>query len=125
MERTSLDVLLVSEDKQDCWHLVRQFERRGWRCWFATTTEEVKVLFDARSFRLVLSTRPVTQAHPLMALLRGSDCSLFFSYPIEDSCLWIQPIRDGQESFQTPALRPSEFMSLLDRLGATPAYQHG
>lgn len=116
MERAGVNVLLVGENKQGCWHLVRRLEQRGCRCWFATTLKEVQSLLDQNSFRLVLSTRPVTQANPLMDLFRGSDCSLFYSYPVEDGCLWLQPMRDGQACLHTPALRPSEFMSLLDEL---------
>jgi len=116
MERNGVNVLLVGENEQGCWHLMRRFEQRGCQCWFANGSDEVRSLLAARPFRLVVSTRPVSQANPLMNLLRGSDCSLFYSYPIEDSCLWLQPIRDGQLCLNAPSLRPSEFMGLLDKL---------
>ena len=121
VERTSVNVLIVSENKQCWWHLVRQFEHRGWRCWFATAPEEIQSLLDQQSFRLALSRRPITPTHPVLALLRGSDCSLFYSYPVEDSCLWFQLMRNGRECIPTPMLRPSEFMSCLDELVMGPS----
>ena len=116
MEQTCVNVLLIRQNDQDCWHLVRQFERRGWHCWFADSLDGVQSLLDERSFHLVLSTRRRVRIQALMALLQGSDCTLFYSYPIEDSCLWLQPMRHGQECIPTPVLRPSEFMSSLDEL---------
>jgi hypothetical protein len=121
VERITVNVLLVSENKQGWWYLTGQFERRGWRCWFATDLEEIQSLLDKQSFHLILSTRPITAEHPLMALLRGSDCNLFYSYPIEDSCLWLQPMRKGQECLHTPILHPSEFMTSLDALVMRPS----
>ncbi len=118
MERSGVNVLLIGESERGCWQLTRRLEKRGCRWWFASTMEEVRSLVDQRPFRLVLSTRPVTQRSPLMDLLSGSDCNVFYSYPIEDSCLWLRAVRDGETWLAAPALRPGEFASALDEIVA-------
>lgn len=50
-----------------------------------------------------------------MELFLGSDCSVFYSYPVEDSCLWFQALPDGSDC-RMSAFRPSEFVEILDRL---------
>jgi hypothetical protein len=48
-------------------------------------------------------------------LLEGSPTSLFYFYPIEDSCLWIPVVERGQICLGAGVLRPSEFGRILRR----------
>ena len=111
-----MNTLFISDNQRGCWHLARHLERLGCNCWFASTTEEVRSLLGQRSFRLVLSTRPVTARGPLMQMLRAPNRFVFYSFPVEDSCLWFQAIPDILHGPRVSALRPSEFMSILDDL---------
>ena len=116
MEESRVNVLLIGESEQACRHLARRLEKRGCRCWFASRLEDVRLLLSQRSFQLILSSRPVTQKSGLMELFSRSACSVFYSYPVEDSCLWLQAARDGQACFGLPALRPGEFARALDQI---------
>jgi len=111
-----LDVLLISETQRSWWHLTRHLEQRGCVCWSASTHEKVRALLGQRPFRLVLSTRPVTERNTLMELLRAPGRFVFYSFPIEGGCLWFQAIPEIPHSSRTSALRPSAFMSNLDDL---------
>ena len=116
MEQRGVNVLLISESERGCWQLARRVEERGCRWWFASTISEIRSLLDERPFHLVLSTRPVNQGSAIMELLQGSACNVFYSYPIEDSCLWLQAAHRGQACLKAPMLRPSEFASVLDEM---------
>jgi len=116
MEQSGVNVLLIGESERGCWQLAKRVEERGCRWWFASTISDVRSLLDERPFHLVLSTRPVTQGSAIMKLLHGSTCSVFYSYPIEDSCLWLQAAHDGQACLKAPVLRPGEFASALDEM---------
>jgi hypothetical protein len=109
-----MNALLISESQRGCWHLARHLEQLGCSCWFASTAEEVPTLLGQRPFRLVLSTRPVTERGPFMQVLRGPDRFVFYSFPIKDSCLWFQAVPEILQGPRARALRPSEFMSILD-----------
>ncbi len=116
MESVGVNVLLIAGSERGCWQLARGLEERGCRWWFASTINDIRSLLNERSFHLVLSTRPLTQGSAIMELLNGSACSVFYSYPIEDSCLWLQAAYDGRACAQPPVLRPSEFASALDQM---------
>src|SRR5262245_8818454 len=55
------NVLFICDNRQGCRHLADHLEHLGCDCWFAFSTEELQVLLSQRPFRLVLSTRPVTE----------------------------------------------------------------
>jgi hypothetical protein len=116
MEQRGVNVLLIGESVRGFWQLARRLEERGCRWWFASTVSDIRSLLDERPFQLVLSTRPVNQGSAIMELLHGSACSVFYSYPIEDGCLWLQAIHHGQVCLKAPMLRPSEFGSALDEM---------
>jgi hypothetical protein len=118
VEQSSVNVLLIGESEQECQDLARPLEQRGWACWFASRMEDVRSLLDQRPFHLVLSTRPVTQGSALMELLGKAACSVFYSYPVDGSCLWLQASRQGRACLETPAIRPGEFLRTLDRIVA-------
>jgi hypothetical protein len=111
-----LDVLLICERPQGVTHLARRLEQLDCRCSFARNTREVSSLLENHSFRLVLSTRPVTEGSVLMSLLRRTSCIVFYSFPIEDGYLWFQALPEPSGRQPGSVLRPSEFMSILTDL---------
>jgi hypothetical protein len=113
MDQRGVDVLLIHESQRGWCHLAWQLEQLGRHCWFASTTEEVRAILDRHPLRLVLSTRPVRKGSVLMRLLRGPERSVFYSFPVEDGCLWFQALPEIIAGQRLSALRPSEFMSIL------------
>jgi len=118
MDHNGLDVLFIGESKQSFWHLAGYLQQRGFHCTFASTMEEVRFFLGQCPARLVLSARPVTDRGPLLELLRAPDRFVFYSVPVEDSCLWFQAIPDFLHGAYESALRPSEFMQILDDIVA-------
>ncbi len=116
MIQARVNVLLLGESERGSSYLLRRLQERGCHCSFATSAEEALALFDRHAFHLILSTSPLHQANPSIALLGESNCSAFYCYPVEDDCWWLPLVRRGQECEAVPALRPSEFFSLLDQL---------
>jgi hypothetical protein len=116
MDQGTAEILLLGENAGRSSYYSRRMEERGFRCWFARSTEDGLALFGRHAFRLIVSTRPMHEADPLIAQAVGSDCSVFFSYPVEDGCWWLPLVHHGQKCLGTPALRPSEFIDVLDRM---------
>ena len=110
-----LDVLLINKGQQGWSHLAMQLEQLGCQCWFASTPEDIRALLDRHPFRLILSTRPVTEGSVLMQLLRGPERSVFYSFPVENGCLWFEAFPESSLAAGS-AFRPSEFMSILSDL---------
>lgn len=115
MEQCAVNVLLIGENEQGWWHLAKRLGHLGCRAWFASTTEEVRSLMAQHPFRLILSTRPVTKWNPLMQMVE-SECNVFYSIPVEHSCLWFQAAPDAAPSRRVSGLRPGEFMRFLNNL---------
>jgi hypothetical protein len=116
MNHRCINVLLVGESAKGSSFLSRQLERHGCCCWFASSMQEALSLVDRHAFHLVLGTSPMQQANPLLSLLGDSDCNVFYSLPVEDGCWWLPLVRNGRKCLGTPALRPSEFVGLLDEI---------
>ena len=110
------NVLLLGETARGLSYLVCHLEQLGCACAFATSSEEAIALVDRHAFHLILSTKPLHETDPLVAALSESDCTVFFSYPVEDGCWWLPLVRHGQKCLGAPAARPREFVGLLDRL---------
>jgi hypothetical protein len=116
MERGRLNVLLIGESERGWGQLSRHLEHLGCHCWFASTMKEIGALLESVAFRLVLSSRPVTEGSALMGLLSRPDRGVFYSYPVESSCLWFEAAPHGRSRLRSSALRPSEFTSALNNL---------
>lgn len=118
MNRGPLDVLLVSENQRTCCYLVEALERMSCRCWFASTAEEIRALFKRHPFRLVLSTRAVTEQSALTPLLKGSRRTVFYSVPVENGYLWFRAFPEIVAGQRLYGVRPGEFMKNLNDLVA-------
>jgi CheY-like chemotaxis protein len=83
---------------------------------FATSTEGAIALIAGQRFHLILSTRPLHEIESLLPMLSESDCAIFCSYPVHDSCWWLPVVNHGQKCLGAPAFRPSEFVTFLGQL---------
>jgi|SRR5579859_149800 len=104
-----LRVLMVGTSAKGASFLLQCLEKRGCECHMAISSAEAALLFSKRGFDLVLCTGWMRGMNGLIATLIGSRASLFCSHPVEDSCLWLPVVRDGEKCLGAPALRPGEF----------------
>jgi hypothetical protein len=111
-----LEILLIGENQLGRSHLTQTLERLGCYCWFASTAEEVRAVVHRPSIRLILSSRPVTEQGALFQLLRAPGRSIFYSFPVEDGCLWFRSFPEIVAGQRMSAVRPSEFMRSLNDL---------
>ena len=116
MDQGLSDVLLIGENQRGWSQLVKALERLRCRCWFASTVEEVRILLKRHPFRLILSTRPVTDRGALMLLLRGPGRNIYYSVLTEDSCLWFRAFPEIVDGQRLCAVRPAVFMRTLNDL---------
>jgi hypothetical protein len=116
MNQSTVRVLLIGESENGSSYLRGQLESRGCSCWFAQATEKSVASFAPYSFHLILSTTPLHQFNRLLTELGGSNCTVFYSCPVEDGCWWLPVVRRGQKCLGAPALRPSEFIRELDQM---------
>lgn len=118
MRTRTLKALLIGENSQGPSHLATRLQGHGCECSFATSYQEACASLRSQVFEVVLSPmrlRGVT-VFPLIDLLEGSKVTLFYSQAVEQSCWWLPALRHGEKCFGSSALRPSEFVSVLDEL---------
>jgi hypothetical protein len=116
MSRPGANVLLVGEGATASLSLQSYLEQLGCNCVFAKSSQEAISLIVRHVFHLILGTKPLHETDPLIAALSESDCTVFFSYPVEEGCWWLPLVRHGQKCLGAPAVRPNEFVGLLGRL---------
>jgi DNA-binding response OmpR family regulator len=109
-------VLLIGENPQGYSLLADRLEAHGFKCRFATTYQEAVSLLSLQEFELVLSPMRVRHSSifPLISLLESSQTTLFYFQAVEEGCWWLPALRFGRNCFGSHALRPSEFIALLD-----------
>jgi CheY-like chemotaxis protein len=117
METGKSKVLLIGENHQGSSYLAKRLEEHGCECVFATSSQEVDSLLRTHEFDLVLSPMRLgdDSLFPLIRRLDGSDIALYFFHAVEDGCLWLPALRHGHNCFGSNALRPSEFVAVLDK----------
>jgi hypothetical protein len=113
MSKISVEILLLGPKEQVA-NLLRFVESRGCHCSFAASGQAAMSL-EQRGFDLVISAVPIEQTDPLILQLGESDCAVFYSYPVEDSCWWVPLMSRGGKCLGIPALRPNEFVFVLDQ----------
>jgi hypothetical protein len=115
VDLTRINALLIAESHRGWRNFVARLERLGYNC-FVATLEEVRVLLRQRPFRLVLSTRPVTNRGPLMELFREPGRAVFYSFRLVDRFVWFQAVPEFADSEVPRTLRLSDLMVVLERL---------
>ena len=116
MREGAIRVLLIGEAEKGSSYLRAQLESRGCSCWFGRSTKESIALFGRHSFHMILSTSPLHQGDPLLAELGDSNCTVYCTHSVEDGSWWLPLVRAGRKCSGAPALRPSEFVNVLDGL---------
>ncbi len=114
--QAAVRVLLLAENAKASAHLLSHLEQRGCCCWCATSAEEGILLFRQHRFQLILSLSLIRQAARITNLLVRSNCSVFYAHTVEKGCWWLPLMKDGQQCLATAALRPREFVAVLDQM---------
>lgn len=116
MDRGVVDVLLVGENAVEFSALSQFLEKRGGKCRFAASHAKAAQLFSERPFDLVLCTDRMADMHNLTTTLSGSLASLFCYHIFETSGWWVPAVLHGKRCLGSPALRPSDFAKVIDRM---------
>jgi len=120
MKAPGRKILLVGQQDAELSFLAEYLRQRDCQCFAATSCKEVAELLTvappAPDFALVLSQTilPDGNCDKMLALLAGTNATLFFFHPVFDSCWWIPALDCGRPCWGAPALRPREFSALLD-----------
>ncbi len=116
MEPRRPKALLIGENPQGSSYLTKYLQERGCECEFALSYQEASWLLRPQVFDLVLSPMRLRgcSLFPLIELLDGSGITLFYSPVVENGCWWLPALRRGQHCFGSSALRPNEFVALLE-----------
>jgi hypothetical protein len=118
MESAGVKVLLVTETVSEASHIVIYLKKLGCLCALSRSVWEARALLGRQQFDVVLSKFHVPGGdwHELPGLLIGREMSMFYFYAVEGSCWWIPRVCHGQECRGEAALRPQEFVRVLEEL---------
>ena len=117
MEDKRPSVLLIAEGAQGSSYLASRLDKRGCECSFALSCQEAFLIRRDRKVDLVLSPTSLREGalHSVINLLEESDTTVFYSHVVERGCWWLPALWRGEKCFGSSALRPSEFVPLLDQ----------
>jgi hypothetical protein len=107
--KQEMKVLLVSKKGSDASYLQQQLD--GFRCSIAHSADDIVSALEQHVFDLILSATWIQDE--LLAKLADSKSTLFFSYPVRNSCWWLPVLHRGEQCLGEPALRPNEFARLI------------
>lgn len=111
-------VLLAATAFANSLHLQERLQY--WDCEFhlAASYAEAHDLLNRYEFDLVLSDANLSdgRAYRLIPWLTGSPTTLFIAFSGDGTCWWLPAVDRGQQSCGSQALRPSEFVRMLDKI---------
>ena len=118
MTLSGRQVLLVGQTINRSRALTDRLRRWGFRCRFAKNARAASDLLNSDPVDLVLSEAHLSDGSGfgLLVALAGLPITAFVCLPVENSCFWLPAIDDGKECLGLPALRPSEFASVLEEM---------
>lgn len=106
-------ILLLAENRFAASELNDFLERKGCACSTATLSSALDLL-RSRTFDFMISTVPLRQADPVVVMLGGTDCRIFYRMAVEDGCWWVPLDGKVRKSLGSPALRCAEFAEFLE-----------
>ncbi len=113
-----LNALLVGRQFQYAAAMIDWLSRKQRECVIVSTRSEACDLLPSGKYDLVLSDNrlPDGSGFGLIQLLAGFSVTLFISHPVEDSCIWLPAILRGVECWGSGALKPKEFVRLIEEI---------
>jgi response regulator RpfG family c-di-GMP phosphodiesterase len=118
MTLAGTNVLLVGQNFHRTQSLTERLHRLKFQCHFATSVRAATDFAASHPVDLVLSNAhlPDGSGYRMLMNLSNFSVSAFLCFPVENSCLWLPALNDGQRCLGLPALRPSEFAKALERM---------
>jgi len=113
MDSNPARALMVGEHPKGFSFLQQRLENRGCQCVTAAGPEAIRIIGQQR-FDVVLCVSMMRGIDALAASLVGSHGSLYCSHLLDDGCFWLPMVVRGVKCSGAPALRPSEFTTVLD-----------
>ena len=113
----TLQVLLIAGSPMGMSFLAARLTKWSCEIHFASSCQEANAFLSTQKYDLVLSEFRLRDgsAYSLAELLWGSNTTLVYSYSVEDSCWWLPAVKNGQSSWGSLAMQPSEIIGFLDR----------
>jgi hypothetical protein len=111
---TTPKILLLAQNRAAGLDLIDFFESHGCECSVATLSVAPDLL-QSLTFDLMISLFPLRQDDPVVSMLSGTDCRIFYRISVEDGSWWVPLDGKGRKSLGKPALRPAEFAIFLKR----------
>jgi hypothetical protein len=90
----------------------------GCSCTVAHSLQDAKLAICSSPVDVVLSEMglPDGSAFPLLAVLEGTQATLYFCVGVHDGCWWLPALARGERTWGQPALRPAEFAEKLSEI---------
>src|SRR5208283_5593757 len=112
------DVLLVGQNLHGAKVFTERLHGWGFRCHFASNMRAALDLLSTHPVDLGLGNTHLSDGSGfgLLVALAGLPVSAFLCLSVENSCSWLPAIHGGKKYLGLPALRSSEFATLLDEL---------
>jgi hypothetical protein len=102
-------VLLIGQRTNWGGSLITMLEASRCTVRFARDLEEITGLLEPKSFDLILAGSECRHEMHLSPELAGSRTSVFYVFPVENSCWWVPAMLGGVDCYGSSALRPAEF----------------
>jgi hypothetical protein len=113
-------VLLIGRRTSWGWSMITMLKELGCAVSFLTAVEEASRTTGLEEFDVILGGSDCNHALHRLPSLRGSHASVFYVYPVEDSCWWLPALNQGADCYGSVALRPAEFAAHLKQLLRIP-----
>lgn len=107
-------ILFIGANLGDFASLQTFLEKRNCQCSFASSAGEASALFGPDRFDVILDRTPFQSEHPVLAALGVRNCSIFRCCQVEIGALWLPVIVRGKKCFGSAAVRPKDFVRLLE-----------
>lgn len=111
-----IHVLLLGKSAHAFTYLAHWLGNRGCLCLFATSIAEAAGILSKERCDIVLTTIAPHGDANLLESLGESQSSLYYSHMVENDCLWLPVVENGENCLGAPAQRPREFTRKLDQL---------
>jgi hypothetical protein len=106
-------VLLIGQRTNWGGSLISMLEASRCTVRFARDLEEITESIKPTSFDLILAGSECRHEMHMSPELAGSRTSVYYVFPVENSCWWVPAMLGGVDCYGSSALRPAEFAAEL------------
>jgi hypothetical protein len=107
-----ISVLVVGESRHP-FSLFHPLENISCQWHFVKSHQEATAVLSQTASDIIIATYTHRIHAEMMALLTGLRVTMFYVLPVEEGCLCLPVLRNGENCFGKPAFRPREFTYVL------------